>query len=230
MNVHDEAAAEVVASCGIEELLADLDLTEIGGGETPEEIIEALDAEDREAVEGVTAIEEAYDEQKVSTADVVEPEAPAAAKKARKPREAKTSTGPKEPRTPRDLKALDPSVFVIADGVTDLAANKIAVLALMPDQKKIAEKFENVFHAVAAGKKPSAFVSLTFDVLRNNGSATTTELVAALKTAEYSEGTARSQAGQMMALFSIIGVASRNGQKLTFNADAPMSKKLASIK
>jgi len=227
MNVHDEAAAEVVASCGIEELLADLDLTEIGGGETPEEIIEALDAEDREAVEGVTAIEEAYDEQTVSTADVVEPEAPAAAKKARKPREAKTSTGPK---APRDLNALDPSVFIIADGVTDLEANKAAVLALIPNQKKIAEKFENVFHAVAAGKKPSAFVSITFDVLRKNGSATTTELVAALKTAEYSEGTARSQAGQMMALFSIIGVASRNGQNLTFNADAPMSKKLASIK
>jgi hypothetical protein len=225
MDVNAETSA-LDASAGIEELLTDLTLDDLNGTENDDEVIEALTDSEEAAVEAVEAVEGAYAEQTTSTADVSAPAASEAdaepAKKARKPREKKAAA----PKAPRDLNSIDASVFVLTDGVTDLEANKSAVIALMPKQKKIAEKFENVFRSVSASKAPSEFVRIGFKTLHNSGTMTSTELVAALKAAEYSEGTSRSQAGQIMALFPILGVATRDGQKLTYNADAPMTKRL----
>jgi hypothetical protein len=225
MDVNAETSA-LDASAGIEELLTDLTLDDLNGTENDDEVIEALTDSEEAAVEAVEAVEGAYAEQTTSTADVSAPPASEAdaepAKTVRKPREKKAAA----PKAPRDLNSIDASVFVLTDGVTDLEANKAAVIALMPKQKKIAEKFENVFRSVAAGKAPSEFVRIGFKTLHNSGTMTSTELVAALKAAEYSEGTSRSQAGQIMALFPLLGVAKREGQKLTYNADAPMTKRL----
>jgi hypothetical protein len=218
-----EAAAE---SGGIEELLADLDMSD--AGDDTAEVIESLEADESVIVERLEAREAAYEDQVVTTADVPSADAVTAEKPAEK-KTRKASTTPKEPKAPRDLNSIAPEFFVIADGVTDLDANKAHVIGLMPKQKKIAEKFENVFRSVSAGKAPSEFVKITFGALKAAGTATQTDLVAALKAADYSEGTARSQAGQIMALFNIIGVAKRENQTLTFNPDAPMTKRLSAV-
>lgn len=231
MDLNTSEVIEGAAAAGsIDELLADLDLSGLAGTETVEEVIESMTADDLEAVEQHSAIEEAYSEQETSATEVSAPEVsePAAAteKRARKPRAAKAA---KAPAAPKDLSSIDPAVFVLEDGVTDLDANKAAVLAKVPTQKKIAEKFENVFRAVSVNKRPSVYVMATFDVLNDKGEATSGDLVGVLKAAGYNEGTARSQAGQVMVLFNLLGVATREGQKLTLNRDAPMTKRLAAL-
>lgn len=222
MDVHTTEGAVVDS---VEDILADLDMSGVGS-DSADEVIETLDSSDIEAVATVEAIEEAYEEQETSTADVAD--VASEAEPTAKPKRAKKAAGEKKERAPRDLASLPEDVFVLSDGITDLAANKATVIGSIPKQKKIAEKFENVFRSVAAGKAPSEFVKIAFNVVKA-GSAKSTDIVSAMKAADYSEGTARSQAGQMMALFPVLGVASRVGQELTFNADAPMSKRLAAL-
>jgi hypothetical protein len=225
-------ALATTSAAPIDDMLADLNLDDLDGGDNDAAIIEALSGDDESVIEHVEAIEGAYAEQLTTTTDVVAPEVAAEAvaptKPARKARAKKADAAPKEPKAPRDLSSVAPEFFVLADGVTDLDANKASVIASPPKQKKIVEKFENVFRSVSAGKAPSEFTKLCFNALKG-GSTTSTDLVAVLKANEYSEGTARSQAGQLMALFPLLGVAVRDGQKLTFNANAPMSKRLATV-
>lgn len=224
VNVHSPSVE------GVEDLLADLDMS--GIGESVEEVIEELSATDLSAVEVAEAMDEAYADQDVVDADITTPEAPAVEasteKKARKPR---------SPSVPKDLGSLDPSVFVLSGDDTgeDLVANKAHVIGLMPKQKKIAEKFENLFRSIAGEKLPSVYVMECFNVLRERGEVTSSDLVAALKTttsrkgAPYNDGTARSQAGQIMALFDVVGIAHRSGQKLTANPASVVAKKLTAI-
>ena len=223
MDANVEVIETAAASGSIEELLVDLDMSDIvSEADNADAILETLSEGDVAAIEVAGAVSEAYADAKTSSTDV---SAPVTEKPARKPREKKAATE----KAPKDLASLAPEVFVIADGVTDLEANKTSVIGMMPTQKKIAEKFENLFRSISVSKAPSVFITTCFDVLSKAGTATSTEFVAALKAADYGEGTARSQAGQIMALFALVGVATREGQKLTFHADAPISKKLAAI-
>jgi len=146
-----------------------------------------------------------------------------------KPAKTKASKGTGVPRVARDLSSLPAENFVLTTEIPeDLDANKAAVLASRPAIKKVAEKFDNVLAAVAAGRKPSVYVMECFEVLAKTGETTSTDLVAALRK-KYSEGTARSQAGQIMALFPILKIADREKQTLKLRADSMLAQALKDL-
>ncbi|MDE4297166.1 hypothetical protein PXK56_18435 [Phaeobacter gallaeciensis] len=129
------------------------------------------------------------------------------------------------PRTPRDMASVPAEHFVLTGDATamsdeDKSASKAAVMAATPGQKKVAEKFENVFQSMAAGRAPSKYTMTAFAALDASGTATSAEIIAAFKTSGVGEGTARSQCGQMMALFPVLGVAERDGKSLKLKADS----------
>jgi hypothetical protein len=229
-KTHTTDGAAVASNEDVESALAEMeanDVTEASGADIGELV---LDDSDLSAVEVVEGQEAAYEGQETKAADVA---APAATK----PAKAKKAAGAaKTPRTPRELSTLDASHFVLtAEAPADLEANKATVIGSRPAQKKIAEKFDNLFQSIAAGKKPSIYVMGCFNVLADKGTVTQTDLVAALKAtnskkgSSYSEGTARSQAGQIMNLFATVGIATREKQTLTYVSDSPIAAKLKAI-
>jgi hypothetical protein len=208
----DDEHAEVDA------ILDELDLDEVELGESPPEDITELDESDEAAIEA------------------------AAAKTSKKKGTPKKAAAAKEPRV-RDLASLAAEHFVLYTDWAglDLEANKSVVIANRPDQKKIAEKFDNIFLALAAGKEPSVYTMACFRYLFAHGTATQTDLVAALKASKvknekiakggntYNDGTARSQVGQMMVLFNTLGIATRERQTLTLRSDSLLAEKLAKL-
>lgn len=217
--------AATVSSEDMDQLLGELVVTE--GPENDAEIIEALDSADEAVIEAEVERIEAVESQTVTTADTAPSAETVAAAAAAAPKKAKT---PSEPRVSRDVGALKADFFVLTTDVpADLEANKVAVMGTRPEQKKIAEKFDNVLTSIAAGKLPSVYVVECFKVLQAKGSATSTELVTALKAAKYTDGTARSQAGQIMALFATLKIADRAGSTLTLRADSTLATALAGL-
>ena len=184
------------------------------------------------ALEAAIVQQEAYEEQAASS-DVdtdVQPAAPAAAAAP------KTAKAPKAPRQPRDVTTVAADNFVLTSDVPDdLEDNKAKVLATRPAQKKIAEKFDNLFLSLAAGKAPSVYTMIAFGALWEKKSITSTELVKVIANTKkpngdvYGEGTARSQAGQLMALFDILKIATRSKQTLTINEDSMIALALADM-
>ncbi|OWZ90427.1 hypothetical protein B9J07_27970 [Sinorhizobium sp. LM21] len=177
---------------------------------------------------------EAYAEQTSAAIDTTELPAPTAAKTkgARAPRAASASTG--AARTPRDISKVADEFFVLsgdpaAMSTDDLAAARAATMALKPNQVKIAEKFENLFTALSAGKAPSTYVMIAFGVLESKGSMTSSDVVGAYKASGLGEGTARSQSGQIMNLFATVGIATRSGQTLTLRSDSKLAERLRSL-
>ena len=231
-NTHSEAELEALSIIETDDdLLSDLDMTPALEAESDAEIMRALDSSDEAAIEIAGEIADAYTETATSTGGVEAVEAaPVAAEKEKKVRKARTTASPTAVRAPKDLASIDAAVFELGTG-----ADKDAVIALRPTQKKIGEKFDNLFQAIAAGKKPSVYVMACFDVLDTKGEATSSELVAALKASSsrkgsgYDDGTARSQVGQVMVLFNTVGVAERDGQKLTLNRESPVAMKLKAL-
>jgi hypothetical protein len=224
---------EVNAASSVDEMLADLDMDDIGE-ENEDLVIESLSADDLSAIEVTEAMDEAYADQEVSTVDVEasEPKAVEAAKPA-KAKKAAT------PRAPKELSSIDPDFFILdttfAGDTDDLIENQAKVIGRMPTQKKIAEKFDNLFRSLSVGKKPSVYVMACFEALVAKGEVTNADLVAALRAsssrsgAGYNEGTARSQAGQIMVLFDVVGIASRSGQTLTINPNSKIAERLKAL-
>jgi len=142
-------------------------------------------------------------------------------------------------RVPRDISSVADEFFVLEGdpaSISDLSANRAATEALRPTQKKVAEKFDNLFTAISVGKEPSRYVTIAFALLREKTTFTSAELVAAYRapgartaTEGYDVGTASSQAGQIMNLFSAVKLASRTGQTLTQNPDSLLFKRLDAI-
>lgn len=233
----------------LDSLLDDLDLDGVEA-EPIEEVIEAAAEDQQEEViepsaeladddlrnlEADMTREEVYAEQAPTTD--VDTQAPAEAKKTKRTKKADADASapktPAQPRAPRDLASLDEAVFQLED---DVAADKAAVMATIPTQKKIAEKFENLFGAISAGRKPSTYITQAFALLETKGAVTTADIVAAYKTPGaksptegYNEGTARSQCGQIMNLFATVKIATRNGQALTLNPKSTLAAKLRKI-
>lgn len=138
---------------------------------------------------------------------------------------ANTSKKASTPRVPRDLASIDAKHFVLKGDaskmtIQEVANAKAALIAATPKQVKVAEKMENVIQSIAADKKPSKYVMTIFGALDKMKVMTSTEVVAALKTSGVSEGTARSQSGQLMVLFPVLGVAIRDGQTLKLAEDS----------
>jgi len=195
-----------------------------------------LNDEEIRKVEAAIEREEAYQEQESTVVASTTPAAPAQTVV----KAAKTPRAPSTPRTPRDLKNIDAKHFVLEGAVPSdpavLDKAKTDTLGLIPKQKKVAEKFENLFGAIAAGKAPSTFVVIAFNLLEKQGSISSADLVAAYKspgaksdTEGYNEGTARSQAGQIMNLFDAVKIATRTKQALARNQNSTVAASLRAI-
>lgn len=213
--------------------LGDLDIEEVVQGDVIEEL-ELAPESDHATLEAIEAQAEIYAEQEAtSTAAIVVP-APVAPAKAGKTKVASKTPGSTTPRAARDLTALPDAAFVLTTTPpADLSANKVDVLKTRPLQKKIAEKFDNTLSALNAGKAPSTYVMDCFRILDAKNEVTSTELVNGLKAISrkdgvqnYTDGTARSQAGQIMELFKVLQIATRAKQTLTLNPDSALAAQL----
>lgn len=235
----DSSPAELAA---IEAALGDLAIdppenadaiTEIVIEANPENDVIVMDEHQAIELEAALARDESYEEQ-TATSDMVT-EVPTAAEAAATPSTvapaAKKARAASTPRVARDLSSLPAEAFVLTTEIpADLEANKTAVIGSQPTQKKIAEKFENILMSVAAGKTPSTYTMDCYRILKAKGEVTQGELVTALQgitrkdgSKTYGEGTARSQAGQIMTLFAALKIATRSGQKLTLNPDSMLA-------
>lgn len=227
---HPDSVVDAAALDATDLLLADLDLTPDGDADADMiDSIEELSASDEDAIEIAAATTEAYSEQETTTSGVeaVETTETAAVEKPAKVKKAKAAGAVK---APKDLASIADDVFDLGTG-----ADKAAVIALRPTQKKIAEKFDNLFQKVSIGAAPSIYVMACLDVLNTHGEATATDMIAALKASNsrggtpYSQGTAASQVGQIMSLFNTVGIAQRAGQKLVLDRASPLTVKLLAI-
>lgn len=159
-------------------------------------------------------------------ADVAAVQKPA--KKARKPKD--PNAAPAAARAPRKALAdLDDGVFQLFNSETPGPANKQVTLDARPQQVKVAEKFDNLFLAIDAGKAPSRYVVTAFKLLRKTGAMTSADLNAAYIAEGLGKGTANSQTGQIMHLFATVGIANRSGQALQLRADSTVATKLDAI-
>ena len=195
--------------------------------EVPEELLNELETQ--------LAREEVYTAQVSETTISTAPVAPVASKKtprvAKTPRTPSSGTSTKTPRV--DVATLDDSVFEIIIGAP---VDKAAVLAKKPLQKKIGEKFDNIFLSISAGTAPSRYIEIAFRKLEALGTMTSADLIAAMLASPSSgpndtlgKGTAHSQAGQIMTLFSVLGIADRSGHALTLRPDSAIAAKLRAI-
>lgn len=228
----EDITAEIIEETVEEDAIVDLTLAEVeaaASGVIDEETLADLDMK--------LEVQEGYQEQAAAgSIENLEDAIKAGEKPAKAPRQARAPREKKEgtTRVPRDINTVAPEFFVLSgDPATmdpaALEAAKVDTLALKPGQVKIAEKFENLFTAISVGKQPSRFTKIAFDFLNGKGSMTSTDLVGAYKTAGLGEGTARSQAGQMMNLFAAIGIADRVAQTLTLRADSLVAARLRSL-
>ncbi|WP_092498540.1 hypothetical protein [Faunimonas pinastri] len=188
---------------------------------------EVLDDDALGELEASITRAEIYEEQQSDAAVEVEAAEASIAAAVPPARAARAPSTPKTPRPTRDLNSLPPEAFILtADVPEDLEANKKEVLAKRPLQKKVAEKFDNLILSLAADREPSTFIMSCYSVLDAKGEVTSSDLVAALRTMSsnrgttYNEGTARSQVGQIMALFDVTKIATRAGKVLKLNPDS----------
>lgn len=192
-----------------------------------------LDEDEERALTNALDSAEVYASQESETTmgDPAEESTEAAAEPERKLKKAKAKTaGTGTPRVKVSIESLPAERFVLStsDTPADLEANKAEVLATRPKQVKIAEKFDNVIGALAAGRAPSVYVMKCFAVLDKRGEVTSADLVAALSV-DYELGTARSQAGQIMELFRVLGIASRDKQTLKLYPDSSYAAQLRTL-
>lgn len=223
----------------LEAALDDFNLEEVieAGGETDageeivEETVETTVISEAEMGDLESTIErtEAYASQE--STPIADPAAAPAtpAKAAKTPRAA---SAPRAPRASRDLNTIDDPFFVLEGSLSALTVSptaKAETIALRPAQVKIAEKFDNLFSAIAVGAAPSTYVMAAFKLLDEKKTVTSADLIGAYKASGLGEGTARSQTGQIMALFAAVKIASRGGQALTLNANSTIAERLRAI-
>lgn len=130
---------------------------------------------------------------------------------------------PGAPRAARDISSVPDELFKLR---LDDAADRDLVMGLMPKQKKIAEKFENLFIGLHTGGRISTFTIDAYKLLKSKGVMTSSDLVAAYKADGYDDGTARAQCGQIMNLFNALEIAKRDGSKLEFNNNSAIAAAL----
>jgi hypothetical protein len=213
--------AEVIGA-----LLDELDLA-------GEDVVEEVDERDMTAA--LAHIEAHENQPGAAPSSILEPPAPAAA--ATKSASTK-STKPKKDPVQRDLGTMNPDLFRLEHGIATLPSpeERDDVIRMRPTQKKIAEKFDNVFVALNAGKLPSVYTIACYSALKAKGTVTSSDLVAALQATQradgsktYDIGTARSQAGQMMALFDVLKIAKREKNSLTINPDSKLAERFDAL-
>lgn len=172
---------------------------------------------------------EIYENQTSPSLETVEPVKPAP-----KQQKARKASGPAVPRTPRDISKVPDEFFVLTGDPATLTDEEKAearktTMALKPNQVKVAEKFENLFTALSAGKAPSTYVMIAFQLLDTKKTVSSGDIVGAYKASGLGEGTARSQSGQIMNLFATVGIATRSGQSLAIRSDSLVAERLRSL-
>lgn len=230
-----DAASEIES---VDALLGELDLSDVESDASLMSAIEGdvlvekpLSPSEVDAITVAIATAESYEDQSVTTTEVEAPAADTETDAVTKTKRVKKAKVASEPR-PKSLDELPDAVFAIDPTV---AIAKADVIALRPSQKKVAEKFDNLFMSIAAGKKPSVYVMACFAVLDSKKTVTQGDLVGALQLVAskkgdgYTIGTARSQAGQIMHLFNAVGIAARAGQTLTMNINSAIAEKLRAM-
>ena len=70
---------------------------------------------------------------------------------------------------------------------------------------------------------------IAFKLLDEKKSATSADIIAAYKASGLGEGTARSQSGQIMHLFHVVGIADRANQVLTLKEDSKIAERLRAV-
>lgn len=104
----------------------------------------------------------------------------------------------------------------------DLYAGIIAFIDDDKTAKKVADKAENLLDAIAGRRNLSTYTRYAVDAVLSGGAITSGELVKLLEARDYSPGTARAQAQQMMALLPMTGLVTREKSALTLNEKSPL--------
>lgn len=200
-----EAAEDAIVEAADDEELADDELADLELAVDRAEAYEAQDAEEDE----------------VKTQPV-------------NPKRRKSSSGSSaasKSKTPRDMASVEAKHFVLQADVSKMSEKqmedcKTSVIATTPKQKKVADKFENLFISMQRGVAPSKYVVAAYDLLKAKGSMTTADLIAHFKSTGLGEGTARSQSGQIKVLFQVTGIANLSGKELTLTKGSNIAKYL----
>jgi hypothetical protein len=93
---------------------------------------------------------------------------------------------------------------------------------------KAMDKVQNVMHWFSGGPDLSIYTQISLKTLISDGIATSNSLKLAMMSnpeKPYPVGTASTQAGQMMAVFSVLGIATKEDNTLTLVKNSPIVKK-----
>jgi hypothetical protein len=94
--------------------------------------------------------------------------------------------------------------------------------------KKVGEKAVNLIAHLGGGAKLSCYTEIAIKMLVSKGELTSKELIDRYIARPYSEGTSRSQCGQMMQLLPALGLADRTTRgSLTLRKDSVIAKQLS---
>ncbi|WP_439823911.1 hypothetical protein [Aeromonas caviae] len=106
--------------------------------------------------------------------------------------------------------------------LTELLKERMASLDTLP--KKVGEKAVNLIAHLAGNAKLSCYTEIALEMLLDTGELSSKALYDRYKARPYSEGTSRSQCGQLMQLLPAMGIAERpTTGSLTLVKDSPMA-------
>lgn len=233
-------ATQQISTEELDAILGDLDsLDELEANEVQvDSILEDDDLEDLEStIEVQSAKQEAYAKQQVSTTPDVsvistkkEEEKPKV-KGAAKPRMRTASMNPADIVRAKIPNYKDIVVLSLEDaGLDDTERHEkteAVVDSLNSLAKKVGEKAVNLLQAVAGQGSPSVYTQIALDILKKEGECTLTDIKNAYLAHPYSLGTASAQSSQMMQLFPALGIANRQGSKLSLRPDSALFPMLA---
>ncbi|GAL22999.1 hypothetical protein JCM19235_1300 [Vibrio maritimus] len=108
-----------------------------------------------------------------------------------------------------------------ADKLQSLIADRLKEIDQAP--KKVGEKLVNAYAHLTSGTTLSVYTEMAMTILLEKGELTSQTLFEAYRARPYSEGTSRSQSGQLMKVLPLMGMATRDGQKLTLIDDSVLA-------
>lgn len=239
-----DAPAEAPAEAPVDAINSDLDALEALLGEDIPSVTEA-DAVTLEAVEQELHLAETREELYEDTApdavgavDLTAADAPKGEAKPAKPVKMKSRAhGASKPSAALiarlgSVEAVETHLRIEASDselstkdLTELLKERMASLDTLP--KKVGEKAVNLIAHLAGNAKLSCYTEIALEILLETGELSSKALYDRYKARPYSEGTSRSQCGQLMQLLPAMGIAERpTTGSLTLVKDSPMANAL----
>jgi hypothetical protein len=236
-----EAPVEAPAEAPVDTINSDLDALEALLGEDIPSVTEA-DAVTLEAVEQELHLAETREELYEDTApdavgavDLTAADAPKGEAKPAKPVKMKSRAhGASKPSAALiarlgSVEAVETHLRIEAGDselstkdLTELLKERMASLDTLP--KKVGEKAVNLIAHLAGNAKLSCYTEIALEILLETGELSSKTLYDRYKARPYSEGTSRSQCGQLMQLLPAMGIAERpTTGSLTLVKDSPMA-------